>query len=270
MLQSAFLYHVYSGQLFFTAALLFIIGIAGGRRLRILPLLAIPLAALSGTPMPLWVAIPLVAVTGIAAFTNEEWRRGLPALAKIVAIAAVVLAAALEAPYHLGDSKVARPRRLIVIGDSLASGLGETNPWPRRLGPGVANLSMPSDTATSALQSQLPRLPDPIPGDLVIIELGGNDMLDGTPPEQFEAALHQIVRACAPRTVVMLEVPVLPGKWSYGAAQRRVSRRHDVVFVPKRVLALVLGDTRNTDDGLHLTDRGHEQLTGALRTSLGW
>ena len=270
MIQSAFLYHVYSGHLFFTAALLFVVGIAGGRRLRVLPLLAIPLAALSGTPMPLWVAVPLLVVAVAAAWTNENWRRGLPAIAKIVAIAAVVLAAALEARYHLTDSSVGLPRRLIVIGDSLASGLGEARPWPRRLGPAVANLSMPSDTARSALQSQVPRLPGAMSGDLVIIELGGNDMLDGTSPEEFESALHQIVRASAPRTVVMMEIPVLPGKWSYGAAQRRVARRDDVVFVPKRVLALVLADARNTDDGLHLTDRGHEKLAEALRTSFGW
>ncbi|HUP48551.1 MAG TPA: GDSL-type esterase/lipase family protein [Thermoanaerobaculia bacterium] len=271
MIRSALLYHVYSGQLFFAAVALFVIGIAGGRRFRILPLLAIPLALLSGTPMPWWVAIPLLAVGVGAALMNEDWRGGVPAAAKLVAIAAALLAAGLELPHHLRDTTVELPRRLIVVGDSLSSGgFAESVPWPRRLGLHVANFSQPSDTAATALEGQIPRFPPPIPGDVVLIEIGGNDMLERRPPAEFERALDAILRASAPRTTVMLELPVVPGGWSYAAVQRRLAARHGAVLVPKRILAGVLAGPLNADDGLHLTDRGHEHLARDLEASLGW
>ncbi|HUP44925.1 MAG TPA: GDSL-type esterase/lipase family protein [Thermoanaerobaculia bacterium] len=251
------LYHIYSGQLFFTAAALYLVGIFVPR-LRVLALLAIPLALLSGTPMPWWFALPLLAVT-VAGLIRRRSR-----MVRVLAAAGVLVAAAAEVPYQIGGA-FSPPGRLIVIGDSLAAGgFAESQPWPHRLGVPVVNLARAADTAAGALSEQVPAMPPPTRGDVVIIEIGGNDMLDGLPARSFARALDQIVRAAAPREVVILEIPLLPGRWAYGAAQRRVAHRHGATLIPKRVLAKVLADPRNTDDGLHLTDRGHEALARSL------
>lgn len=258
LIRGAIVYHVYSGHLFFSAVVLFILGIAIPR-LRVLALLAIPLALLSGTPMAWWIAIPLLAIA-IAALL---FRRSLAL--RIVAIAAALAAAAIEIPWHRAPTAYPAPQRLIVIGDSLASGgFGETRPWPQRLGVPVANLARASDKAPDAFVNQVSRMPRLMRGDAVILEIGGNDMLERTPVADFEKALDGIVRESLPRQTVMLELPLLPGRWAYGAAQRRIAKRHGIMLVPKRVLASVLADAANTDDGLHLTTRGHERMALAL------
>jgi lysophospholipase L1-like esterase len=254
MIRAALLYHVYSGHLFFTAAALILSGLLA-RKLRALVLLGLALAAMSGTPMPLWLAVPALVVS-IAAIAKPD-RKAIAAGAAALTVAAV----AFELPHHLRWRGAALPcRRLFVVGDSLASGgFGETLPWPRRLG--AMNLARPSDTAAGA-REQAALLPPPAPGDCVIVEIGGNDMLERAP--QFAESLEALLRDIRPRTSVILELPLIPGAWSYGAAQRRLAGKFEALLVPKRVLAGVLVDPRNTSDGLHLTERGHARLAHDL------
>ena len=98
-------------------------------------------------------------------------------------------------------------------------------------------------------------------------------MLDGSPAHEFESSLDTLLnrlRETSRPNIVLLELPLLPGRWGYGAAQRRLARRHGAVLIPKRVLAKALTAPGNTTDGLHLTDRGHEQLARGLAVALGW
>ena len=263
MIRSAILYHVYSGHLFFTAAALFVIG-ALIPRARVLMLLAIPLAALSGTPIPLPIIILVTAA--ITAYFIAVWRRGPPRrgalLAAAVAVTAVAITVAFELPYHFSGPVVPRPTRLFVIGDSLASGgFGETAPWPVRLN--AVNLSRPAENAATA-REHIASLPPPKAGDCVIVEIGGNDMLNDGRAKEYASALDALLRGIHPRAIVMLELPIVPGAWRYGAIQRRLARQHDALLVPKRLLASVLADPRNTSDGLHLTERGHAQMARDL------
>ncbi|HEX6178666.1 MAG TPA: SGNH/GDSL hydrolase family protein [Thermoanaerobaculia bacterium] len=268
MIRSALLYHVYSGHIFFTAIALFVIGVLLGKRGRIMAAVAIPLALLSGTPMPLFFAIPL-AVLALATL----WARGDLGgwIIRGAAIVAALSAAALEYPYHRALQQVPVAPRMMVVGDSLSSGgFGETVVWPQLMGiRGVANVSRPSDTTKTALDS-MTNLPPPASRDVVMIAIGGNDMVEKLSVEDFERALDAIVRSSRPRTPIMLELPVLPGRWAYAAAQRRVAKRQKIVLVPKRVLALVLAGEGNTSDGLHLTSQGHTMLAAALKRELGW
>jgi lysophospholipase L1-like esterase len=261
VIRAAILYHVYSGHLFFTAAAMFIAGVLVSR-LRVLTLLAIPLAALSGTPMR-WpaAAIVLIAVAAYIAFQKKTWARAL-------AIGAALAAAGLELPHHLARPRVRIPERLFVIGDSLASGgFGESAAWPGRLA--ATNLARPSDTAATA-HDQVALLPEPGKDDLVMIEIGGNDMMERVAAGTFGDGLEQILSDVRPRRIVILELPLLPGAWRYGAAQRRLARSHGAVLVPKRIVARVLADRRNTSDGLHLNDRGHALLARDLGRWLRW
>jgi acyl-CoA thioesterase-1 len=244
-----------------------------------LALLAIPLAGLGAPPLPIAFAILALVATLAYAFFGFGARKTLRRLLAAPAVAACLLAMAIELPYHVRRPHTMRPLRLFVIGDSLASGgFGEATTWPAVLGREmrlpVTNLALPSDNAAMALESQIPRLPiAPASMECVIVEIGGNDMLEGTPLNQFARALDGILAkagAAGRRKLIMLEIPLLPGRWRYGATQRRLAAKHQSVLVPKRILARVLLGAGNTSDGIHLTQRGHDALARDLTAWLNW
>ncbi|MCM2314399.1 MAG: GDSL-type esterase/lipase family protein [Thermoanaerobaculia bacterium] len=284
------LYHLYSGQLFFSAAILMVaiaaaslVGLLEGRpALRsvcsVIAMASIPAAALSGTPMPAPRAALLLGATlpfalfGIAA---PPRRRTLLAA---IAMAATIAGVAAESRWHLPVTPLSKPRRIIVVGDSLSSGgFGESQPWPQivasQVGAELQNLALAGETASSAIQNQLPDIPPSRAGDCVVIAIGGNDMLDRLPPGGFESALAQILEASVAggqRNVVILELPIVPGEWRYGTIQRRLATRHAATLIPKRLLAGVLLDPANTYDGLHPTQRGHARIASEIRAALRW
>lgn len=237
--------------------------------------LALALGALSGTPLPWWLAAPLI----LAAIVYAGFFFGR----RNVAVAAVLLllvAAGLahEARYFFaGALKLSRPAKIIVIGDSISSGeFGEEASWPellaRSTGIPVQNLAQPAETTSSALIYQLPRL-ESASDALVILEIGGNDLLSGTTAATFARSLEALVVGARRNggQVVMFELPLLPGKWAFGSAQRNIARSHGVALIPKRVLARLLTDPKNVgDDALHLTQPGHLWLSSEVGQWLGF
>jgi lysophospholipase L1-like esterase len=284
------LHHLYSGQLFFSASLLFVItaavaltGVLRSRpRLKrvngFLGVLAIPLAGLSGTPVPLLLAIPLLAAALVFVVLPErEEARVLPRSLGVAAVVLALIAIAIELPFQLRRPEVSRPSALVVIGDSLSSGgFGEDRVWPATvaasIGARLENLALPSDTAAAAVKNQLPLLVEQKSGATTIVEIGGNEMIGGGSPAEYEAALRDLVTAAKRQgpAVLIVELPQIPGTFRFGAAQRRVARESRSVLVPKRLLASVLSDPRNTSDGIHLTQRGHDQLALELLRWLRW
>jgi len=99
---------------------------------------------------------------------------------------------------------------------------------------------------------------------LVILEIGGNDLLYGSP--DFAANLERLLQeACkGDRRVVMVELPLPPFFITYGATQRRLARKYGVTLIPKRILAGVVTSEGATTDSLHLSNRGHELLADAF------
>lgn len=234
-------------------------------------LLAIPLAALTGTPLPLVAAIPIVAAASAYAISGvgkTGRRRLVPALAALAAVAAI----ALEVPHFVRDRAPVRGR-VVVIGDSLSSGgFGEAAAWPELLrasGRNVVNVSRPSETLESAVRD---RLAESIrPGDAVIVAVGGNDLLGGTDPRLFARDLETLVaqvRRAGAAEIFLLELPLPAGKWAYGRAQRRIAGRFGVHVIPKRVVLRVVADPDLTDDGLHPTSAGHRVLAREIGRSL--
>ncbi len=284
-MRAGLLYHAYSGQLLFSAATLFL-AIAAADLCGLLDLrprtrrvagflaaLAIPLAGLSGTPLPMITAILVLAATFAYALAGFGARPSLRYPLGAAAIVAVLIVCAKELPHHLRRHPPLHPSRLFVVGDSLSSGgFGERTTWPqllaRDLGISVTNLALPSETVAMALRNQVPRLPVRAQRDeCVIIEIGGNDMFEGTPIDQFASALDGILtaaRAGGQRTVILLELPLLPGRWKYGAIQRQLAAKHGALLAPKRILARVLLGRGNTSDGIHLLQQGHEALAREL------
>jgi lysophospholipase L1-like esterase len=282
------LYHYYSGHLFVSVAAVFVVlGIldaagsldrrpAARRAAGFLAVLSIALAALAAPPLPLALLLGVLVATCAYAFVGFGTSRRLPLA--IVAIAAVITAVALELPSLMRRGNVETPSSVVVIGDSLSSGgFAESSPWPRVmeniLRVPVHNLALPSETTAMAVRNQLPRLPvDVSSGECIVILIGGNDMLEGVPVSEFRTALDRLLSTAAAggRRVVVFELPLLPGGWRYGRAQRSLASKHSVTLVPKRILAGVLLDPANTDDGIHLTQRGHDVLARRLVRWLGW
>lgn len=284
------LYHLYSGQLFFSAALLLLavasatlLGLLDGRPIlrsvcSVIAMASIPAAALSGTPMPALQTVLLLGATlPFALFGIVAPPRRRAILAGI-AMAATIAGVAAEIRWHLPVTPISKPRRIIVIGDSLSTGgFGESRPWPQivasQIGAELQNLALAGETTSSAIHNQLPDVPALQAGDCVVIAIGGNDMLDRLPPGGFDSALARILEASSAggrRNVVILELPIVPGEWRYGTIQRRLATKHAATLIPKRLLAGVLLEPANTYDGLHPTQHGHARLAREIRAALHW
>jgi acyl-CoA thioesterase-1 len=149
---------------------------------------------------------------------------------------------------------------LVVIGDSISSGIDPHVPaWPEVLqqttSTHVKNLSRPgAKTSEGLVMTESITQEDSV----VLIEIGGNDLLSGVPSSEFGRALEALLsKVSAPgRTVVMFELPLLPNKIAYGQIQRRLATKHGVFLIPKRFFVNVIGGANATSDGLHLSEAG--------------
>jgi len=167
-----------------------------------------------------------------------------------------------------------RGEPLYVIGDSVSAGIQGPNEatWPRLLAQEhaveVVNLAESGATVATAIK-QARQVSDG-PG-LVFLEIGGNDLFAPTPPAQFrEGLVHLLGQVVRPgRTVVMLEIPVLPWQMQYGRIQRQVARSHGVTLVPKRFFASVLRHKGATLDLAHLSGEGHRKMANTVAALLG-
>ncbi|HUP64897.1 MAG TPA: GDSL-type esterase/lipase family protein [Thermoanaerobaculia bacterium] len=290
-MRSALLVQLLSGHLWFTAAILVVILIALdlGGALRDRPvarvaarlsfLLAIGLGALSGTPLPWWLLGPLLAALGGVILTGFRPARGRGAFLSGLAASILVLASvAVEIPWHRDPRPSSRPASVVVIGDSLSSGgFGESRPWPARLQDHAAlpvrNLALPGETTGSALTYQMSEIEGSASGSLLLLQIGGNDLLGETGVDEFERSLDRLLEESKESgfsTILLFELPLPPGAWRWGAVQRRLARKHGIGVIPKHVLAGILANPSMVDDGLHLRDAGHEALAADLARILGW
>jgi acyl-CoA thioesterase-1 len=161
---------------------------------------------------------------------------------------------------------------LVVIGDSISAGLdARVAPWPvvmqRVTGVQVKNLSRPGATIADGLA-----LADGVTHEdrLILIELGGNDLIAGEPSDVFARGLEALLAklAMSGRTVVMFELPLLPHRIAYGQIQRRLASKYGVSVIPKRYLAGVIAGKDATSDGLHLTDVGARRMALVVAQAL--
>jgi len=170
---------------------------------------------------------------------------------------------------------------LLIVGDSLSSGyglatgsgwvdklsirLGKTAPEWR-----VVNASVSGDTTQNGLQRLQPALDRHRPQG-VLIELGGNDALRGTPPGTIRQNLVTMIRQAkaAGAWVALLEAPVLPnyGK-PYAEALTRlyidVAREEKVVRVPCFVCKVALVPGMMQADGIHPNEKAQDAMLDAV------
>ncbi|MDL5155090.1 SGNH/GDSL hydrolase family protein [Actinomycetospora termitidis] len=107
---------------------------------------------------------------------------------------------------------------LVALGDSLAQGMGSTDPsssWAGRLADAlearsrrrvrVVCLGVVGATAADVLRDQVPALPE---ADLVALGVGTNDAAQGVPPEEFRATFTALC-AALPAGSLVADVPDL-------------------------------------------------------------
>lgn len=157
---------------------------------------------------------------------------------------------------------------LLIVGDSLSSGYGLAagQGWVdlldarlKKTAPSwrVVNASVSGDTTQNGLQRLQPALKRQRPQG-VLIELGGNDALRGTPPDEIRRNLQAMIRQAkgAGAWVVLLDAPVLPnyGK-PYADALAKLyvdlAREEKIVRVPCFVCSVGVAPGMMQADGIH-------------------
>jgi acyl-CoA thioesterase-1 len=270
-------YHIVSGHSFFTGvALLIIAAFASTRPLPIFRrvtvftfLIGVIAVVVSSTAIPYWTYAASGALTcvWIASRFKRPWQRWAPYLMA----GAWLIAAFVETPYHFTSAlNPADHRTITVIGDSVTAGVGgdETSEtWPSILSREhqleVQDISHMGETAASALKRAKSHK---IYASVVIVEIGGNDILGSTTLTQFASDLDALIAhlSTADRQVVMFELPLPPFCHEYGRIQRAVAARYNLILVPKRVLLSVIAGSHSTLDSIHLSRSGHQLMADCV------
>ncbi len=163
---------------------------------------------------------------------------------------------------------------IVAFGDSITAGYGASGAsatYPERLaariGRPVINAGVNGDTTADGLariDSVLAQNPW-----LVIVELGGNDILGQVPIERTEANLQAIVeRLLAARTVpVLVEIhgPFSGGRFS--DLFERLSKKYQVPVI-EDALPEILEDPALKSDPIHPNDAGYTELAEAVSDEL--
>ncbi|HEY6094861.1 MAG TPA: GDSL-type esterase/lipase family protein [Gallionellaceae bacterium] len=195
----------------------------------------------------------------------------------VLLLAAVVLLASC------GKAKVdAIPAgsRVLALGDSLTAGAGVTpaEAWPAllasRTGWEVINGGVSGDTSAAALL-RLPALLEQHAPSLVLVTLGGNDMLRHIPEQDTIANLEKIlalVRAHGAQPVLLASPnPSLMGAvfqhLTAAAFYRKVAEEQKVPLLEDAV-AKVLSDPQLKGDPLHPNAAGHARLAENIYAEL--
>lgn len=170
---------------------------------------------------------------------------------------------------------------LLIVGDSLSSGYGLApgRSWVdlldarlKKSAPQwrVVNASVSGDTTQNGLQRLGPALQRQRPKG-VLIELGGNDALRGTPPQAIRQNLVMMIRQAkvTGAWVALLEAPVLPnyGK-PYAEAVAKlyvdVAREEGIVRVPCFVCGVGVTPSMMQADGIHPNEQAQEKMLDAV------
>lgn len=170
--------------------------------------------------------------------------------------------------------------QVVALGDSLTAGAGvdPEEAWPDLLagltGWVVINGGVNGDTSGDALR-RLPALLDEHNPVLVLVALGGNDMLRRIPQEETIANLGKMlamIKAQGAKPVLL----ATPKPSAAGAVfqnlsaadfYRRVAEEHQVPLI-EDAIADVLSDPKMKGDPLHPNSAGHAQLSRKIFDAL--
>lgn len=183
------------------------------------------------------------------------------------------------------DAPLAPGSIVLALGDSITAGHGllPEQAWPallaRRSGWQIVNAGVSGDTSDGALQ-RLPGLLAEHAPHLMIVEIGGNDMLRRAAESRISANLAAIVDLARQRQV-RVAVLAIPRPSALGAATGRLkpaalyadTASSRGVMLVEHAVSDVLSDGRLRLDPLHPNAEGQLALAEALEKSFrtaGW
>lgn len=159
-------------------------------------------------------------------------------------------------------------KTIVCLGDSITSGVGAEPGQPysallaAKLDREVINEGVPGDTAEDGLA----RVDQALAHDpwMVIVELGGNDILRQVPPARTEAALRQVLdRLLAARVVPVLVELEVPFAGRYSDVFERIEDDYDIPVI-EDTLGEILLDPALKADPIHPNAQGHVELADAI------
>ena len=270
-------YHIASGQSLFSGVLLILLAVAVStsqqpHRKRYAPLIyfvGLILVVTSSTAIPMLIAGAVLLAT-LTWLTSLRWKSP-GRIINVLTIASWFAVVACELPHHVVPAPQPVDRHAItVIGDSVTAGTGSddfSNRWPQLLAErhklrvqDISQVGGRTDTALKRVRDQ------GIDSTLVIVEIGGNDLLGPTTVQEFRNNLDSLLAEIAApgRQVLMFELPLPPFFHQWGHAQRELAEKHHVMLIPKRVFLSVIAEDGATMDSIHLTQLGHKRMEKAI------
>lgn len=193
-------------------------------------------------------------------------RTSFSAVMPVLVLGACLVASGCGGTYgqvaNLGNAGEA----IVCFGDSITRGYGvpADQAYPVQLSlllnRPVINAGRDGDTTGSAL-GRLERDVLSLRPRLVIVELGGNDLLNRVPREETASNLDRIVGRCVASGCMVVLVHAKFGIWSdpFAEAFEEVAERHGAVVVWKS-LSGILGNTRMMHDQIHPNADGYRLL----------
>jgi acyl-CoA thioesterase I len=187
---------------------------------------------------------------------------------------------------------VGKEQRILALGDSLFAGYGlePGESYPAKLEAAlraqginarIANAGVSGNTTADGLQRLAFTLnSQKAPPALVIISLGGNDMLRGLPPAQTRANLDAILKELGKRKIPallmgMLAPPNLGADYrgAFDSIYPALARKHRAALVPFFLQAVQDKPDLVQPDHIHPTARGIEEIVAAtskvVRSAMG-
>jgi acyl-CoA thioesterase I len=169
---------------------------------------------------------------------------------------------------------------IVAIGDSLTAGFGlaESESFPAKLEAAlkeqgrnvtVVNAGVSGDTVSAALA----RLDWALPpnASAVIVELGGNDALQGLPPAKIETALAKILERLKakglPVLIAGMESPRNMGKDyvdQFRAIYADLAQRYGAVFYPFFLDGVALDASLMQEDDIHPNAKGVDRIVQGI------
>ena len=182
------------------------------------------------------------------------------------------LGAVSNKPLKTPAAGASRPK-IIAFGDSLTAGFGltERESYPyllqERLNADgynyeVVNAGVSGDTSLGGLE-RIDWVLEQENVEVLILELGANDLLRGVPVARMKSSLDQIIRKAKAKNVTvllcgMLAPPTMGAEYqrSYSSAFPDLANEHDVAYLPFLLENVAMKRELNQADGIHPNSEG--------------
>lgn len=200
-------------------------------------------------------------------------------------IRAALLVCLLFPFYSYSDQQELKEHKLLVLGDSLSAAYGLTqqqgwvyllqNAWENEnKSIVVINGAISGDTTDGGL-SRLPRLLDLHNPTHLLIELGGNDALQGHNPSKIRVNIDKMVQLAKQNNVeVILQKMQIPTNYGrrytdmFMQVFKDVAQKNNIPLIPFFLEEIALNKELMQNDGIHPTAEAQPMIKALLKPQL--